>query len=85
MASISTAENDNQNLAGDDEWEGLKFDDDAKPNEQKGHEPDNETEHIVWGDINSETDTPEDSNSHGSGNRRGQPSFLRRKTALGPI
>ena len=31
------------------------------------HEPDNETEHIVWGDINSETDTPEDSNSHGSG------------------
>ena len=67
MASISTAENDNQNLAADDEWKGFKFDDDAKPNEQNGHEPDNETEHIVWGDINSETDTPEDSNSHGSG------------------
>jgi hypothetical protein len=67
MAPISTSENNNQNFADDDKWEGFKSDDEAEPNEREGHKPDNETEHSVWEDINSETDISGDSNSHGSG------------------
>jgi hypothetical protein len=67
MASISTAENDNPNFADDDEWKGFESDNEAEPGEREGYEPDNEAEHSVWKGINSETDTPKDSNSHGSG------------------
>jgi hypothetical protein len=70
MAPISASENNNQNnqnLADDDKWEGFKSDDEAEPNEREGHKLDNETEHSVWEDVNSEADISEDSNSHGSG------------------
>lgn len=73
MASISTAENDKKNLAGDDEWETFKFDDDAKPNEPS------------FGEISIPKRIHPKTLIHTVvAHRRGQRSFLR-KTALEPI
>ncbi len=77
MASISTAENDDPILA-DDEWEGFKSDGEAGPKEREDHESDDEPEH-VWEDTNTETDIPEDTNSHGIGASRWLGVFFKNK------